>query len=194
MKIENAIELVKEKLPEKRFKHSLRVAETAVKLAEIYDGDKDKAELAGVLHDYCKYDDLSTMYQTVRQYDLESDLLSYGGEILHGPVCSAIMENDFDVKDEEVLLAIKYHTTGRQQMTKTEKLVFIADYIEPGRKTPGVEEIRDMAYNQGSLDKTIYEISKRTVLFLIQKDITVYGATIACLNYYNYSDERIKDD
>ncbi|MCT1925982.1 bis(5'-nucleosyl)-tetraphosphatase (symmetrical) YqeK [Staphylococcus pasteuri] len=194
MKIENAIELVKEKLPEKRFKHSLRVAETAVKLAEIYDGDKDKAELAGVLHDYCKYDDLSTMYQTVRQYDLESDLLSYGGEILHGPVCSAIMENDFDVKDEEVLLAIKYHTTGRQQMTKTEKLVFIADYIEPGRKTPGIEEIRDMAYNQGSLDKTIYEISKRTVLFLIQKDITVYGATIACLNYYNYSDERIKDD
>ncbi|QDW84443.1 HD domain-containing protein [Staphylococcus pasteuri] len=194
MKIENAIELVKEKLPEKRFKHSLRVAETAVKLAEIYDSDKDKAELAGVLHDYCKYDDLSTMYQTVRQYDLESDLLSYGGEILHGPVCSAIMENDFDVKDEEVLLAIKYHTTGRQQMTKTEKLVFIADYIEPGRKTPGVEEIRDMAYNQGSLDKTIYEISKRTVLFLIQKDITVYGATIACLNYYNYSDERIKDD
>ncbi|MBO0378190.1 bis(5'-nucleosyl)-tetraphosphatase (symmetrical) YqeK [Staphylococcus warneri] len=194
MKIENAKELVKEKLPEKRYKHSLRVAETAVKLAEIYDGDKDKAELAGVLHDYCKYDDLSTMYQVVRQYELETDLLSYGGEILHGPVCSAIMENDFDVKDEEVLLAIKYHTTGRQQMTKTEKLVFIADYIEPWRKTPGVEEIRDMAYNQGSLDKTIYEISKRTVLFLIQKDITVYGATIACLNYYNYSDERIKDD
>ncbi|WNF17057.1 bis(5'-nucleosyl)-tetraphosphatase (symmetrical) YqeK [Staphylococcus warneri] len=194
MKIENAKELVKAKLPEKRYKHSLRVSETAVKLAEIYDGDKDKAELAGVLHDYCKYNDLSTMYQVVRQYELESDLLSYGGEILHGPVCSAIMENDFDVKDEEVLLAIKYHTTGRQQMTKTEKLVFIADYIEPGRKTPGVEEIRDMAYNQGSLDKTIYEISKRTVLFLIQKDITVYGATIACLNYYNYSDERIKDD
>lgn len=51
-----------------------------------------------------------------------------------------------------------------------------------------------MAYNQGSLDKTIYEISKRTVLFLIGKDITVYGTTIACLNYYNYSDERIKDD
>ncbi len=49
-----------------------------------------------------------------------------------------------------------------------------------------------MAYNQGSLDKTIYEISKRTVLFLIQKDITVYNKTIDCLNYYNYSDERIR--
>ena len=175
MEISRAKELVKEKLPDKRYQHSLRVADTAVKLAEIYDGDIKKAELAGILHDYCKYEDLSTMYQIVRQYELESDLLSY-------------------VNDEEVLLAIKYHTTGRQQMTKTEKLVFIADYIEPGRKTPGVEEIRDMAYNQGSLDKTIYEISKRTVLFLIEKDITVYGATIACLNYYNYSDERIKDD
>ena len=74
------------------------------------------------------------MYQIVRQYDLESDLLSYGGEILHGPVCAAIMKHEFGVNDEEVLLAIKYHTTGRQQMTKTEKLVFIADYIEPGRK------------------------------------------------------------
>lgn len=194
MEISEAKKLVKEKLPEKRYNHSLRVAETAVKLAEIYDGDKDKAELAGVLHDYCKYDDLSSMYQIVRQCELESDLLSYGSEILHGPVCAAIMEYDYHIEDEEVLLAIKYHTTGRQQMTKTEKLIFIADYIEPGRKTPGVEEIRDMAYNQGSLDKTIYEISKRTVLFLIGKDITVYGATIACLNYYNYSDERIKDD
>lgn len=194
MEISEAKKLVKEKLPEKRYNHSLRVAETAVKLAEIYDGDKDKAELAGVLHDYCKYDDLSSMYQIVRQCELESELLSYGSEILHGPVCAAIMEHDYHIGDEEVLLAIKNHTTGRQQMTKTEKLIFIADYIEPGRKTPGVEEIRDMAYNQGSLDKTIYEISKRTVLFLIGKDITVFGATIACLNYYNYSDERIKDD
>ncbi|MBO1197988.1 bis(5'-nucleosyl)-tetraphosphatase (symmetrical) YqeK [Staphylococcus simiae] len=194
MNIEKAKSLIKEKLPDKRYQHSLRVAETAMKLAEIYDGDVRKAELAGLLHDYCKYDDLGKMYQIVRQYDLGNDLLSYGSEILHGPVAAAVMEHQFNVKDEEVLLAIKYHTTGRQQMTKTEKLIFIADYIEPERTIPGVDDIRDMAYNQGSLDNTIYQISKRTVLFLIQKDITVYNATINCLNYYNYSDERIKDD
>lgn len=194
MKFDEAVSLVKDKLPEKRFNHSLRVAETAVKLAELYDGDKDKAELAGILHDYSKYDDLGSMYQIVRQNDLDSNLLSYGSEILHGPVCAVIMEQKFAVNDEEVLLAIKNHTTGRAQMTKTEKLVFIADYIEPGRQTPGVEEIRDLAYNQGSLDKTIYEISKRTVMYLIGKDINVFDATIACLNYYNYSDERVKDD
>ena len=191
MKIDKAIELVKDKLPEKRFKHSLRVAETAVKLAEIYDGDKDKANLAGVLHDYCKYDDLSTMYQIVRQHDLDSELLSYGGEILHGPVCAAIMQSEFGIEDEK--LAIKNHTTGRKEMTKTENLYSLLIILNQ-EKTPGVEEIRDMAYNQGSLDKTIYEISKRTVLFLISKDITVYGTTISCLNYYNYSDQRIKDD
>ncbi|MCD8919325.1 bis(5'-nucleosyl)-tetraphosphatase (symmetrical) YqeK [Staphylococcus gallinarum] len=194
MKIDQAIDIVKEKLPQKRFEHSLRVAETAVKLADIYDGDKGKAELAGILHDYSKYDDLGEMYQIVTKHNLDSKLLSYGSEILHGPVCAVIMKEKYGVYDDEVLSAIEYHTTGRAQMTKTEKLVFVADYIEPGRKTPGVEEIRDLAYNQGSLDKTIYEISKRTVMYLIGKDINVFDATIACLNYYNYSDERVKDD
>ena len=61
------------------------------------------------------------MYQIVRQHDLDSELLSYGGEILHGPVC-AIMQSEFGIEDEEVLLAIKNHTTGRKEMTKTENL------------------------------------------------------------------------
>ena len=97
MKFDEAVSLVKDKLPEKRFNHSLRVAETAVKLAELYDGDKDKAKLAGILHDYSKYDDLGSMYQIVRQNDLDSNLLSYGSEILHGPVCAVIMEQKFAV-------------------------------------------------------------------------------------------------
>lgn len=194
MKTKKAIKLIEDKLPEKRYKHSLRVAETAKKLAEIHDGDVKKAELAGILHDYSKYDDLGTMYQIVRKYNLDSDLLSYGSEILHGPVCAVMMKEKYDIEDEEVLLAIQYHTTGRAHMTKTEKIVFIADYIEPKRTIPGVEEIREMAFKPGNLDKTIYEISKRTVLFLIGNDISVYKATIDCLNYYNFSDERIEDD
>ena len=189
-----AIELIKEKLPDKRYQHSSRVADTAVKLARLYEGDVDKAEMAGILHDYCKYDELGYMYQIVRQHDLDPNLLSFGGEILHGPVCAALMKSEYDITDDEILTAIAYHTTGRAQMTKTEKIVFIADYIEPERQIPGVEEIRDMAYNQGSLDHTIYEISKRTVLYLISNDITVFNTTIESLNYYNYSDERVKDD
>ncbi|MBI5975771.1 HD domain-containing protein [Staphylococcus sp. H16/1A] len=185
-----AKELIEQKLPKKRYEHSLRVADTAVKLAEIYEGDKVKAELAGILHDFSKYDDLSSLYQNVTKYDLDSDLLSYGSEILHGPVCAAIMKHQYNVSDEEVLLAIENHTTGRKNMTKTEKLVFIADYIEPGRQTPGVDEIRDFVYSGKGLDRTIYEISKRTVLYLISKDVTVYQATIDCLNYYNLNETK----
>ncbi|MCD8914985.1 bis(5'-nucleosyl)-tetraphosphatase (symmetrical) YqeK [Staphylococcus simulans] len=194
MKINEAVKLVEEKLPKKRYKHSLRVAETAKHLAQIHKGDIEKAELAGVLHDYAKYDDLSSMYQIVGQYNLDQDLLSYGSEILHGPVCAVIMKEKYGIDDQEVLDAIHFHTTGRAQMSKTEKIVFIADYIEPKRTIPGVEDIREMAEQPGNLDKTIYEISKRTVLFLIGNDISVYKATIDCLNYYNFSDERIKDD
>ncbi|MCG3400966.1 bis(5'-nucleosyl)-tetraphosphatase (symmetrical) YqeK [Staphylococcus massiliensis] len=185
MKAKEAIALIEEKLPKKRFDHSLRVADTAVKLAKKHDGDVKQAKLAGILHDYCKYDELSDMYQVVRKYELENDLLGYGGEILHGPVCAAVMKHDFGIDDEEILLAIKNHTTGRQNMTKNEKIIFIADYIEPGRTTLGVDDIREMAFKTGNLDHTIYEISKRTVLFLIEKDISVYKSTIECLNYYN---------
>ena len=185
-----AIELVEQKLPKKRYEHSMRVAETAVKLAECYEGDAKKAELAGILHDFCKYDDLGSMYQKVTQYELDPMLLSYGSEILHGPVCAAIMKHQYHLNDEDVLLAIANHTTGRQQMTKNEKLVFIADYIEPGRTTQGVDEIREMVFNGKDLDKTIYEISKRTVLYLVEKDVNVYQATIDCLNYYNFNDSK----
>ncbi|WP_432372102.1 bis(5'-nucleosyl)-tetraphosphatase (symmetrical) YqeK [Staphylococcus chromogenes] len=185
-----AIELVKQKLPKKRFEHSIRVAETAVKLAQQYEGDVDKAELAGILHDFCKYDDLASMYQIVTQYELDSALLSYGSEILHGPVCATIMKHQYHVNDEDILLAIAHHTTGRKHMTKNEKIVFIADYIEPGRTTKGVEDIREMVYGGKGLDKTIYEISKRTVLYLVEKDVNVFQATIDCLNYYNFNDSK----
>ncbi|MCU5746410.1 bis(5'-nucleosyl)-tetraphosphatase (symmetrical) YqeK [Staphylococcus sp. SQ8-PEA] len=194
MNKQQARDLIENKLPEKRFKHSLRVADTAIKLAQIYGGDVDKAEYAGILHDFCKYDDLGSMYQIVQQHELDTSLLSFGSEILHGPVCAALMRTEYGIDDPEILSAIAYHTTGRAQMTKTEKIVFIADYIEPARQIPGVEEIREMAYNQGSLDRTVYEISKRTVLHLISNDITVFNSTIECLNYYNYSEERIEDD
>lgn len=82
MKIKKAVKLVEETLPSKRYNHSMRVAETGKKMAEIFDGDMKKVELAGILHDLCKYEELSALYQSVTQYDLGQDLLSYGSEIL----------------------------------------------------------------------------------------------------------------
>ncbi|TDM04399.1 bis(5'-nucleosyl)-tetraphosphatase (symmetrical) YqeK [Macrococcus carouselicus] len=185
MKKKKANKLAEEKLPKKRYEHSVRVAETAVGMAEQFGGDKEKVELAGLLHDYAKYDELSKLYQLVTKYELDNELLAYNSEILHGPVGACMMKYEFGVEDEEIFLAIHNHTTGRAQMTLTEKIVFVADYIEPGRNQPGVDDIRKLIYTDEDLDKAIYEISKRTVLYLVEKDSIIYPKTIDCLNYYN---------
>jgi predicted HD superfamily hydrolase involved in NAD metabolism len=185
MKKKRAIKLVEEKLPKKRYEHSLRVAETGLKMAELFNGDKDKVELAGILHDYAKYDDLAMMYQQVTQYDLDHELLAYNSEILHGPIAASMMKYEHGLEDEEVLQAIYNHTTGRKQMTLTEKIIFVADYIEPERKQPGVDDIRKIIFDEKKLDKAIYEISKRTVSYLLESDKCIYPRTIECLNYYN---------
>lgn len=184
MKQKKATKLVEEKLPKKRFEHSLRVAETAVKMAEIFNGDAFAVEMAGILHDYAKYDELSVLYQAVTKYGLENELLSYNSEILHGPVAAAYMKDKYEI-DDEIYFAIYNHTTGRAGMSLNEKIIFISDYIEPGRTQPGVEEIRDIVFKEQNLDKAIYEISKRTAIYLIENDKPIYPKTIECLNYYN---------
>lgn len=189
MKVKKAVKLVEETLPSKRYSHSMRVAETGKKMAEIFDGDIKKVELAGILHDLCKYEELSSLYQSVTEYELGQDLLSYGKEILHGPVAAARLKDKYDIDDEEVYHAIYYHTTGRAHMYKTEKIIFVADNIEPGRTHDGVDEIREIVFKEKNLDKAIYEISKRTVLNLVNKDRTVHFKTVECLNYYNLHSE-----
>lgn len=185
MKREEALAIIAEKLPKKRYEHSKRVAETALGMAEIFEVDKTECELAGILHDYSKYDDLSEMYQYVNQYQLDPELLSFNGEVLHGPVAAAIMYHSFGVEDEAIFQAISHHTSGRSQMGLIEKIIFVADYIEPERAQPGVDDIRKLIFEDRSLDAAIYEISKANLLHLISKNSTVYHKTVECYNYYN---------
>lgn len=185
MKHKKAMEIAKEKLPEKRYKHSKRVAETAVAMAKIFKGDEDKCYLAGMLHDYSKYDELSEMYQYVTQYELDPNLLSFKSEVLHGPVAAVKMREDFGVDDEEIYEAIANHTSGRSQMNLNEKILFVADYIEPKRTQPGVDFIRDIVFEEQNLDFAVYEITKSNILHLVSKDRAVYQKTVDCLNYYN---------
>lgn len=185
MKHKKAMEIAKEKLPEKRYKHSKRVAETAVAMAKIFEGDEDKCYLAGMLHDYSKYDELSEMYQYVTQYELDPNLLSFKSEVLHGPVAAVKMREDFGVDDEEIYEAIANHTSGRSQMNLNEKILFVADYIEPKRTQPGVDFIRDIVFEEQNLDFAVYEITKSNILHLVSKDRALYQKTVDCLNYYN---------
>lgn len=189
MKRKKALKVAGEKLPIKRFKHCERVAETAVKLAEIFNADADKCFVAGILHDYSKYDDLSKMYQTVTTEQLDPELLQYKTEVLHGPIAAAKIKNKFDFTDEEVLNAIAHHTSGAKQMGIIEKIIYVADYIEPNRSQPGVDKIRDIIFKDNNLDLGIYTITKANIKHLLDKDQTIYYKTIECLNYYNMAKE-----
>lgn len=185
MKRKDAKEIVKEKLPERRYKHSKRVAKTALQMAEIFNADEGKCYLAGILHDYSKYDELGEMYQVVTKYKLNPKLLGFKSEILHGPVAAVMMREQYGVDDEEIFQAIKNHTTGRAHMVLVEKIIFVADYIEPKRTQPGVEKIRKIVFEQKNLDLAVYEITKANLEHLISKNRSIYQNTVECYNYYN---------
>lgn len=189
MKRKEALKAAADKLPKKRFKHCERVAETAVKMAEMFNADARQCFLAGILHDYSKYDELSKMYQTVTSEQLDPELLQFKTEVLHGPVAAAKMKNKFNITDTEVLNAIAHHTSGAKQMGIIEKIIFVADYIEPNRTQPGVEKIRDIIFKNNDLDLAIYTITKANIKHLLDKDQTIYYKTIECLNYYNMARE-----
>lgn len=185
MKRSEATTLAKMKLPERRFLHSKRVAETAVQMAQIFDADEKKCFLAGMLHDYAKYDDLKEMYKIVKKYHMDVEYLRYKSEILHGPIAAHVMKKEYDITDADVLLAMENHTSGRANMTRVEKIVYVADYIEPKRETPGVNQIRKVVFSENNLDKAVFLITKANLLHLIDKDRMIFSRTIECYNYYN---------
>lgn len=139
------------KLSRYRLLHTINVAIEAVKYAVIYDGDADKALIAGVLHDCVKEmpDDIQ------RKFALEDSGESYDiNKLWHGPGGALYAKEFLGIKDEEILDAIRFHTTGRKGMTITEKVVYLADKIEPARTYDDLTEVRAAAMED--LDKGLY--------------------------------------
>jgi len=175
-----ALEIVKKHLPERRYIHTLGVTDTAVMLAKRYGADERKAELAGIFHDYAKYRPKEEMESIIRQENMPQDLLLYDSELWHAPVGAYLVKKEVGIQDEEILDAIRYHTTGRPGMTTLEKVVFLADYIEPNRSFPGVDEVRKAAEN--SLDEAIVLSLQNTIRFLLSKNQLIYPQTVETYN------------
>ncbi|GLO66642.1 bis(5'-nucleosyl)-tetraphosphatase (symmetrical) YqeK [Oceanobacillus kimchii] len=171
---------VKDQLTEHRFAHTLRVMDTAVDLSKRYNESIPNAKLAAIFHDYAKYFDQTIMRQIIVETDLPNDLLDYHHELWHGPVASHIIKEKYGVQTSDVRNAIKYHTTGRACMSQLEKIIFLADYIEPGRQFPGVEEVREVAYED--LTKACWMAAKNTTMYLISKNNTIYPDSIHAYN------------
>ncbi|MBY0050242.1 bis(5'-nucleosyl)-tetraphosphatase (symmetrical) YqeK [Brevibacillus agri] len=171
---------IRAQMHEKRYKHTLGVAQSARELAQRYGADPDKAELAGLLHDYCKCWPVEKMFEILVRHDMPTELLEGEKELWHAFAGAIVIQNDLGVTDPDILQAVRYHTTGRAGMSLLEKVVCVADYIEPNRNFPGVEQIRTLA--EKDLDAALALALGGTIQFLIEKQKTVYPLTLTAYN------------
>ncbi|KRE47168.1 bis(5'-nucleosyl)-tetraphosphatase (symmetrical) YqeK [Paenibacillus sp. Soil522] len=180
MNREQMIDKVKAEMPERRWLHTQGVMETAVILAERFGEDPVRAELAAILHDVAKYWKVERMEKVIRDQALPSELLDYDKELWHAPVGAWVAEHEYGISDAGVLDAIRYHTSGRRGMTKLEKIVCLADYMEPGRDFPGVSNIRELS--ERFLDQALLAGFNSTISFLLEKGKRIYPLTIEARN------------
>lgn len=177
---EELLAQVRAQMHDKRYDHTLGVAESARQLAIRYGADPDKAQLAGYLHDYCKCWPVDKMFEILVRHDMPTELLEGEKELWHAFAGAIVIQSDLGITDPEILQAVRYHTTGRVGMTLLEKVVCVADYIEPNRNFPGVEEIRALA--QEDLDAALALALGGTMQFLIEKKKTVFPLTLLAYN------------
>ncbi|SDM20669.1 bis(5'-nucleosyl)-tetraphosphatase (symmetrical) YqeK [Bacillus sp. OK048] len=180
MKREEALTIVKLHLTDHRYQHTLGVMESAISLAKQYGADEKKAELAAIFHDYAKFRPKDEMREIIEEQNFPQDLLQYNSELWHAPTGAFLVEKEAGITDKEILDAIRYHTSGRPAMTLLDKIIYLADYIEPGRHFPGVDEVRAMA--KQNLDTALIQAVKNTILFLMKRNQPVYPASFQTYN------------
>lgn len=177
---EEVLERIRPRMKEKRYLHTIGVADTAMKVAVQVGVDPQKAELAGLLHDVCKYANLEWMADQIRSHQLDPRLLEHHHELWHGPVGSLVAKYEFGVEDEDILNAIMYHTTGRQGMSTLEKIIYVADMIEPSREFPEVDKLRDLAFED--LEVGMKYGIRHSIQFLVKKKQVVFPDSFECYN------------
>lgn len=165
-----------------RYNHSIRVRDTAVKLAKIHNCDINKALVAGLLHDCGKFYDKDYLLKQAFEFGIINDE-SYisNRHIIHAPLGALIAHKEYGIEDKEVLDAVRYHTTGRENMTLLEKIIYMADYIEPQRDFVGLDEVRDLAWE--NIDAAILKALNDTIINLIDRGRKIHVYTINARNY-----------
>lgn len=173
---------LKKMLKEDRYIHTLATQREAVKLAKHYEYDTEKASLAALLHDCAKNMDVKLMLDILgKQYYKIDDIERANTSLLHGKAGRIVAKFKFNITDEDILSAIEYHTTGKENMTMLQKIVFLADVIEETRTYEGVDEVREMAYQD--IDKAIVMSLNRTILSILKSGKLLHPNTVTARNY-----------
>ena len=162
---------LKKMLKPERFIHSLGVRDTAVKMAEIFGADTEKARIAGLLHDNAK--NMDNLYERCRDLEIELDELETENiGLVHAKLGAETAKCEFGITDSEILNAIRWHTLGKPDMSLLEKIVFIADLVEPGRNFPDLKRLRQLAFSD--IDKALLECVKSTIQVNIKRNSPVH--------------------
>lgn len=180
MNLESLREATRKQMPDKRWKHTLGVVETAIKLAKRFGGNPEKAELAALLHDYSKAWPIDRMEEIIRRQQLPEELLHFDKELWHAHVGAWAVQTEHQITDEEVLNAIRYHTSGRVNMTQLDKIICLADYMEPGRDFPGVGKIRELAKH--NIEEALVAGFDSTIELLIERGKRIFPLTVLARN------------
>jgi nicotinate-nucleotide adenylyltransferase len=168
-------------LKHKRIAHVLGTEQEAIRLAERYGADVRKARVAALLHDITKKLEMEEQLALCEHYGLELDELErQAPKLLHARTGAAIARDVFGV-DDEVYTAIRWHTTGHAHMTQLEKIIYLADYIEPNRDFPGLDALRKASYE--SLDAGLEMGLSMTVEEMRQRGNPIHSGTLAALEY-----------
>ncbi|MBO4863016.1 MAG: bis(5'-nucleosyl)-tetraphosphatase (symmetrical) YqeK [Eubacterium sp.] len=175
---------LQKKLNDRRFVHSIGVEYTAAALAFKYGADVEKARIAGLLHDCAKYLTTEEKLKKAKKLGIKlTKCVKDNPDIVHAQLGAYYAEKKYDVKDEEILTAIKYHTTGHPNMSLLDKIIFVADFIEPNRKmVKDMEEIRREAFED--IDKCVIHILKNVLEYLKTKNYTIDDMTEQTYYYY----------
>ena len=177
------LEWLKKNLSDERYLHTLGTAECAKELAEKYGLDKEKAYLAGLLHDCAKCFSNEKLLDIIHKnlHVEKCEMLNY--KTLHAPVSAYIAEKEFGVTDKEILSAIRWHTLGKLNMTDFEKIVFLADKIEPNtRDTEYSKQIQTLLNEDNGLNKALLRCYKETIKSLVKRDLKICILTIEIYN------------
>lgn len=175
-----------------RFEHTMGVSYTAAALAMRYGYDIKKAQLAGLLHDCAKHYSEDKILQSCEKYNISmTDVEKQNPFLLHAKLGAFLAMHKYHVEDEEIIGAILVHTTGKPGMTLLDKILYVADYIEPGRdKAPNLAEIRKLAFTD--LDEALRRILEDTISYLKEKEGPLDEMSYRAWEYYK--NERQEDD
>jgi len=168
-------------LNHKRYEHSLGVMNTAMQLATVHGADAEQAALAGLLHDCARCIPEDRLVEMAREFDLslhEVDLAL--PVLLHAPVGGRLARRDFGVQDEAVLRAIAVHTLGDKYMTLLDKVLFIADKVEPGRHFQAVDKLRALA--KQDLDRALLSCYDMSINYALRLGDQVHPQMITARN------------